>query len=197
MAVCVVLSMATREFHVTQYYHTTTAIFSARSFLARMAAGLMSALTMLFALEDLMHCLRVATRLASMTTIWKTVHTSFSTASFGTELGKVFRLLYLDCRLCVSWAAELQSWPDTVLGAQHIDDLLPHRHIGVRVSVADEVHSMLSSTQQNVDAICSLEKPNLPLSIAPNQSDDNNFSLLTLEIVNSGYTEKITQFLLL
>lgn len=81
IAVHVILKMTTREFHVVQYNHTSSAIFSASCLLARMAARLMSALATLFAFKDFMHRLGMAPRLASMSTVWKTVRTSFSAAS--------------------------------------------------------------------------------------------------------------------
>jgi len=70
---------------------------------------------------------------------------------------------------------------------EHVDDLLPHWHVRVCVSVANEIHSVLGTAQENVDTIRCLEKSNVSSFVASNQRDDDNLGLLTLEIVDSGH----------
>ena len=50
---------------------------------------------------------------------------------------------------------------------------------------------MLSTAQENVDAIGGLEESNFLIFVASNQGDNDDFGLFALEIIDSGHAEKI------
>jgi hypothetical protein len=187
----VVFEMATWELYVVQRDHASSAIFATSWLLARMIARFMSALTGLFTLENLMHSFGMTSRLTSVSAIWETVHTGFPATTFRAKLSKVVWLLDLNRSVQVSRAAEVQIGAHGVLGLQHIDDLLPHWHVRVCVSVANEVQAVLGTAQENIDAIRGLKKSDFPIFIASNQRDDDDLGLFALKIIDSGHAEKI------
>jgi hypothetical protein len=69
----------------------------------------------------------------------------------------------------MSRATKAQGLAHRVRRLQHPKDFGPHGYIGVSVGVANEVHAVLSTTKENVDAVRCLEKPNPFFLVAPDE----------------------------
>lgn len=84
-----------------------------------------------------------------------------------------------------------------VFGAQQVDDLLPHRNVRVCVSVANNVHTMLSTAEEHVYPILCPQETNFAVFIASDQRNDDDLGFFALEVVDGGNAQEIAQLLLL
>jgi hypothetical protein len=75
--------------------------------------------------------------------------------------------------------------------AELLIHVCPHGHVLVRFRVANEVHSVLCSTEQHVDAVLGPEEANLAFVVAADQGDDNDLGLLALEIVHGCQADSL------
>lgn len=101
IAVDVVLEVAAWQCDAVQNNLTPSASFSTGRLLAGMAASWVLPLTWLFAFEDLVHSTGVASRLASVSAIWKTIHTGLATPTLRAEIREVVRLLNMNSSILV------------------------------------------------------------------------------------------------
>jgi hypothetical protein len=72
----------------------------------------------------------------------------------------------------------------------------PHGHLLVRLRVANEVHPVLCSAEQHVDAVLRAEEANLAFIVAADQGDDNYLGLLALEIVHGCQADGLQKLFL-
>lgn len=192
-----IFKMAARESHVANADFASSAVLSTSRLLASMTAGLVLALAWLFTPEHFVHGARVAPRLTTMSAVRKTIQTRLSATTFGTELRKVVWLLDVNWCAFMPRTAELQGWTDMILGAQQVDDLLPHWNVGISVGIANDIHAMLSSAEKHIDAVLGLEETNFAVFVASDQRDYDDLGFFALKVVDSGHTKKITQLFLL
>jgi len=75
-------------------------------------------------------------------------------------------------------AAQLELGAHVTTLRQHAQHLPPHGDMRRSITVADDVHSVLCSRQQDVDSIRSSQESTFALLVAPYQRDDDNFGFL-------------------
>lgn len=90
-------------------------------------------------------------------------------------------------------AAEVQVITDVSIVPEHVQYLAPRRHTGGRISVANDVHSMVSSGKQQIDTVGSPQEAAFMLLVAPDQRDDDYLGLFTLKVVHGGQSESLEQ----
>lgn len=104
-----IFRMAARKRYVVPPNHARTAVFAAGFLLATMIARLVEALARLWACEDLVHALRVASSLTSVTAVWEASITSKLASALRAEFGKVIGLGGFHLYIHVSRAAKTKS----------------------------------------------------------------------------------------
>jgi hypothetical protein len=161
----IVLIVTARKFDV-DWNHTLTAVFSTCRLLTCMIARTESALAWLLALEDVVHSLRMAPSLALMTAVGETFGAGLTTSAFRAKVCKVFGLADFKHLLGMSWTAKAKRITDGLSGSKHVNDFLPHGDDGIRFGVSDNVHAMLSSTKQHIDAVSGLQETHVLLFVA-------------------------------
>ena len=97
----------------------------------------------------------------------------------------------------MSGAAEAKRRPNEILRPQIANNILPHWHIGVGVGISNQIHAMLSSAQEDIDAVGCFEKPDFPAFVTPDQGDDDELGFFSLKVVHSSRAEEIVEPLLL
>lgn len=117
-------------------------------------------------------------------------------SSFWTDFGKVMGFVNFDLGFGMAWAAKPQTWSHGVSHPEHVDDFLPHINVRICIGVTNQVHSVLSSTEKNIDSICGPEESDSLLFVAPDKRDNDNLGLFTLEIIDCRIPQDITEFLL-
>jgi hypothetical protein len=175
--------MAAGKLNIVDLDHALSAGFATGFLLARMVARLMTALATFFALKSRVHSFWMALGPATMTAV-EPVNACLTATSLGAVLGKVVRFVDVHNLVRVSRAAQPQRRANRSVFAQHANNILPHIDGGVCVCIADEKHPMLRSTEENIDAIGSLQEPDIVLRVAAYQGYDYNFGLFALEVVN-------------
>jgi hypothetical protein len=179
--------MTTRYLDVVDFDHAFSTRFAAGRFLTRMIAWLMPPLAGLFALKCSVHGLRMTTCLTSMSTV-KTIGAWLPASTFRAEFCEIARFSNVHDRLRMARATQPQRRTNGITCTQHTDHLLPHSDGRVGVSVTDEIHAVLGSTEEHVDAIRYLEESDVPFRIAAHKGDNDDFSLFTLEVVDCGHS---------
>jgi len=196
VAIDIVFDVTAKEFHAIYFQHTVPTFFAARLG-ALVIAYVVEPLAWLWAREHLMHGLRMAFRKASVTACAETPVTREQTPPLGANVGEIFRLR--DPYLCfhMPWTTKAKSFAHWVIYTEHSKNFGPHRNIRIRFGIANEVHAVLSTAQKDVGAICSLEKPNLSLTIAPDKGNDYDLRFLALKIIHGGDSQQLVHSFLL
>jgi hypothetical protein len=125
-------------------------------------------------------------------TTFQPVNACLLASTFWTGCCKIIRFTNLDNLVDVTRAAQCESLTNRVLGSKHVDDFLPHFNAGICLGIANQVHPMLGSAQQDVDTVRGFEESNISLFVAADQGDNDDFSLFTLKIVDSRNSEELT-----
>jgi hypothetical protein len=183
------LDVAAWEENVVEHDFTRIAVLATCVFQASVIARLKSPLARFLASEDVVHGLRMASGFALVTTVRETVGTSLFTSTFRALLKKFVRLSDLNDHLRVSGAAQVESVADGVRSPKRVDDFLPHGDIGVCLRVANEIHTMLGSTEEHINAVRCFEESNLLLVVAANERDNDDLRFFALEVVDSGHSQ--------
>ena len=67
------------------------------------------------------------------------------------------------------------------------DNFSPHGHsVASCTRITDDVHAVLCSRQEDIYAVRGPEKSALVIVVASNKTDDGDFSLLALKVVDCG-----------
>lgn len=142
-------------------------------------------------------CLGMTFRKASVTACAETPVTREHTPTLGANIGEILRLRGPYLCFHMPWTTKAKSFAHRVICTEHPKDFRPHRNIRIRFGVANEVHAMLSTAQEDIDAIFSLEKPNLSLTIAPDKGNDYDLRFLALKIIHGGDSQQFVHSILL
>ena len=98
-------------------------------------------------------------------------------------------LVYLVLRRRVPRTTCMETRSNLPFLSEQINDRLPHANISHQRRIADDEKPMLGSTAGHIDPIRGLEKANLLVRIASYGAKNDDFGLLSLEIINCSETE--------
>lgn len=120
---------------------------------------------------------------------WKAIVAYPVAAGLRGHADEVVGLLDEQRRLRMTWTAKLERVADQILRAEDVQDLAPHRHSLHRTPVADQIHPVLCSGEEDVDTIRRLQEAGPPRVVAADQRDDDHLRLFALEVVDCGDAE--------
>ena len=101
------------------------------------------------------------------------------------ELKEVLRLADELRRLRVPRTLQLESWAEVIPIFENSNNIRPHLHRSGGVRVADDVHAVLGTRQEDIDPVRDVEESRLVLVVAADQRNDDDVCLFSLEVVNS------------
>ena len=91
----------------------------------------------------------------------------------------------------MAWTPEIQARAEIPIPLQDLHDLSPHGNMAGCRRVADDVHSMFGPREQDVDSVGCPEEATSVLFIASHQRYNYHLGFFSLEVVNSGDTERL------
>lgn len=196
VALEVVLKVPAREANMVDSHHARSALLAAElraGVIARRASSRAGPRAQI----RRMHSWRVALGLTLVSASFQPPFTRQRASALGRQLEKVLWMRTLYRRILVSWTAEVESASDGISLLKSSAHIHPHRDIRVRVGASNEIHAVLGSAEQNVNAVRRPEEADLSLGIAPDQGHDDDLGLFTLEVVDCGQSKTLQKSLLL